>query len=91
MRDYSKKINLGTDPVTGIAWYPHQSAEMQLDVHCGYRTVGLRSWRLYGGRKGSGDLVWVEKDHGKPTHYSPALDEEVAALEAVCGTLSAKN
>ena len=90
MRDYEQQINLGIDPITGIAWYPHHSAEIQLDIHCGYRSVGIRSWRLYEGKKGTGNLVWVEKDHGKPTHYKPVLDEEVAALTAVCGTLAAR-
>ena len=89
MRDYEQQINLGIDPITGIAWYPHHSAEIQLDIHCGYRSVGIRSWRLYEGRKGTGNLVWVEKDHGNPTHYVPVLDEEVAALSTVCGTLAA--
>lgn len=85
LRNYAEKINLGIDPVTGIEWYPHQSVAITYEVNCERSSLAMRSWTMYQGVDGSGEISWADKNHGYPPFVTATSDEEVAVVGAACG------
>ena len=91
IRDYNKKINLGKDPITGQAIFPHQSVRITYSINCAESTVSLRSWKLFSGRHALGESIWVDRNFGSPHFYSPMTGEELKMMTYACGGRRIKN
>ena len=85
LRNYAEKINLGVDPVTGIEWYPHQSVAITYEVNCERSSLAMRSWTMYRGVGGDGEITWADKNHGYPPFVTATSNEELAVVGAACG------
>ena len=85
LRNYAEKINLGVDPVSGIEWYPHQSVAITYEVNCERSSLAMRSWTMYEGVDGAGEISWADKNHGYPPFVTATSNEELAVVGAACG------
>ena len=85
LRNYAEQINLGVDPVTGMEWYPHQSVAITYEVNCERSSLAMRSWTMYRGVGGVGEITWADKNHGYPPFVIATSNEELAVVGAACG------
>ena len=84
MRDYNKTANLGFDSANGNEVNPHQSVEIGYLIDCRDKSLALKFWKLFSGKKRSGNLVMFgESDIS--TFYVPATEEEKQAADYACG------
>ena len=84
MRDYNKTANLGFDSANGNEVNPHQSVEIGYLIDCRDKSLALKFWKLFSGKKRSGNLVMFgESDIS--TFYVPTTEEEKQAADYACG------
>ena len=86
MRDYNKPSNLGLDPVSGNEVHPHQSVEIGYLVNCANKSIALKFWKLFSGKKNSGNVVWSGESNDNSIFYVPTIEEEKHAADYACGT-----
>lgn len=91
LRSHDRLINLGLDPITQEAWYPHRSVNLRYLVDCGSGKVGFDAWQMYSGHLGDGEIVWADHVVGAPSFATPESDEESSALEMACSKPAAKS
>ena len=84
VRNYDTEIHLGVDPISGLEWYPHQSAKIKYMTDCVNEKVAMQSWKLYSKQNASGEVVWADEDFAIPHYYRPMIKDERIALENVC-------
>lgn len=86
MRDYNKPFNLGLDPASGKKVHPHQSAEIGYLVNCTDKSIALKFWKLFSGKKHSGNVVWFGESNDNSIFYVPTTEEEKHTADYACGT-----
>ena len=91
LRSHNHLSNLGLDPITQEAWYPHRSVNLRYLADCCSGEVGFDAWQMYSGNLGDGEIVWADHVVGAPSFATPTSDEESSALEMACSKPAAKS
>jgi len=86
LRNFDETIALGSDPVSGAAMYSHRSATLSYLVDCDNRKVALTGWKLFEGSFGNGNVVWADKNWGKPAFVNASLEESREIVTSACAT-----
>ena len=89
LRNFDETITLGNDPVTGAPMYAHRSVKLTYKVDCSKGVIALSAWKMYDGSFGNGEVVWADKNWGKPVFTTANDDETRGVLRSTCATSTA--
>ena len=89
LRNFNQTITLGNDPVTGAPMYAHRSVKLTYKVDCGKGAVAMSAWKMFDGSFGNGEVVWADKNWGKPVFTAANDDETREVLRSSCPTSTA--
>jgi hypothetical protein len=90
-RSYDQTVTLGQNPTKGKDMYPHQSVAILYAVNCSETRLSLSAWRMFGGPRGEGILIWSGRPASGTGHagYAAVTDEERGAIATACQATAA--
>ena len=86
LRNFNETIILGNDPETGAPMYAHRSVKLTYKVDCGKGAIAMSAWKMFADSFAKGEVVWADKNWGKPDFNAANDAETIAVVRSSCAT-----